>query len=107
MLIALTSTEVKAIFIAPMTDLKKLDDIVKQRKIYGDYEDVAKMSVSLREAIRLNRPEYSRNLSETEIESAFMILHKLARVFCGTEYCQDHWDDIANYARIVKSKCET
>lgn len=103
----MTSNGVKAIFVVKMTDLKKLDNIIDKRKTYGEYEDVAKMSVAFREAIRNNRPSYCRDVSDTEIESAFMILHKLARVFCGTEYNQDHWDDIANYARIVKPKCET
>ena len=84
-----------------MRETEKLDGILNERKIYGEYEDVAAMNI---DAINVynSRPEYARNLSKTEQSSLLMILHKLSRVCCGTEYSQDHWDDIANYARLVK-----
>lgn len=87
-----------------MTSTEKLDNIINERKVYGDYEDLAAMCVRATEVYN-DRPVYARALSNTEKTTLYMILHKLCRICCGTEYSQDHWDDIANYARLVKECC--
>ena len=63
-----------------------------------DLKHVFRMHVELREAA--NRPQLTRR----HIESIEMILHKIGRIVAGDPYYDDHWDDIAGYAKIANCK---
>lgn len=83
-------------------EIEKLDGILESRKIYGDYRDVATCSQTLKDVCdEMRRKCSGRPIGPCERESIHNICQKLARVVCGNAYVQDHWDDIANYARLA------
>lgn len=49
---------------------------------------------------KANRPA----LSDQQRESLEMILHKVGRILSGDPNTQDHWDDIAGYAKLANKE---
>ena len=50
----------------------------------------------------MNRVQLNKGpLSDTQKESLEMIVHKIGRILAGDPSFQDHWDDIAGYAKIA------
>ena len=45
-------------------------------------------------------PGWTR-LTPSQCEALDMIAHKVGRVLAGNPHFQDHWDDIAGYAKLV------
>ena len=72
-----------------------IDSVLKERgEQYGDFKDHAILSQALKNATRLNAPDYMR-------ESMDMICHKQARIVNGNPAHIDSWRDIAGYAMLV------
>lgn len=77
--------------------------ILKEReKTHGDFNQTALVAQQLKEIIR-SRAEYEGGYTlEPRIHEALdMILHKVARIVCGSYRHKDHWDDIAGYAKLA------
>lgn len=78
-----------------------LDTILQDREdTHGAYADVAKLTQALQDTF-YNTVDVPPELSPEMKLGIFMILHKLARVFCGNPKEVDHWLDIAGYATLV------
>jgi hypothetical protein len=43
-------------------------------------------------------------LSDQQIEALEMIAHKIGRIIAGDPDFDDHWDDIAGYAKIANKE---
>ena len=92
-----------------MTTSRDTDTLVASRQTtHGDFTDHArctqhlKLTIDLEVAARHDRGQPP--LSSTQRESVDMILHKLGRIVAGDPSFQDHWDDIAGYARIANGQ---
>lgn len=81
-----------------MEGLMTTEQILQERgNDYGEYHRIAKFTnKSLEELLSLSKPS-----DPVFIESAHMILQKLARAFNGNVYKKDTWDDIAGYAKLA------
>lgn len=83
----------------------KTEDILNEReKTHGDFEEFAKVRVSLARSLGLSK---RTNLTAAQSIAASMILTKLARIVCGDPNFADHWDDIAGYAMLGKGENES
>ena len=74
--------------------------VIEQRsKIYGDFEDIAETSQSLKATMFT---AYESN-DPVVCEALDMILHKLARIGSNSDGWKyiDNWRDIAGYAQLV------
>lgn len=83
-------------------DIKTI--LAERGKSHGDFTDNARISQNLKHIVRSDAGYLK--LSSVQKESIDMILHKIARVVVGNPDFQDHWDDIAGYAKLVSERCE-
>ena len=76
-----------------------------REQTHGNFEDHARVTQlfkgTLDHEIGLRRARKQPELSMMQRESIEMILHKIGRIIAGNPNFQDHWDDIAGYARIA------
>lgn len=87
------------------------DKLVAERgKTHGDFNDHARITQSLKFVIRSElerRAERGQpSLSLTQMEAIDMIQHKIGRIIAGDPNAQDHWDDIAGYAKITAERIQ-
>jgi hypothetical protein len=86
-----------------MTDIDAL--VADRKKTHGRYDDHARTTQRLKTIIlnELDRRAHrgQADLSRAQLESLDMILHKIGRIIAGDASFQDHWDDIAGYAKIA------
>jgi len=79
--------------------------LAERGKTHGDYLDHSRITQRLKLVIddELARREErgQGQLHCTALESLDMILHKIGRIIAGQWDHQDHWDDIAGYAKLV------
>ena len=72
--------------------------ILKEReKTHGEFQFVAALTRSLKEATQVYRSE----MPAVHEEALDMIFVKIARVICGDHNEPDHWRDIIGYAQLV------
>jgi len=85
------------------TDLS-VEETLKQRgNRYGEFTNHAELSQGLKnmfvQHVKLfGQPE---NFTDSMIEAAEMIMHKLARIANGDPTYDDNWRDIAGYAQLI------
>lgn len=72
--------------------------LAERGKTHGDFRDHAATTMALKSAFFTSS---KNNLSDVQKEAVHMILHKLGRIAAGNPDFQDHWDDIAGYAKLV------
>jgi hypothetical protein len=79
--------------------------LAERHKTHGSFNDHARITIKLKAVYREElRKRIDRNqpmLNDTQLESMDMILHKIGRIIAGDASFQDHWDDIAGYAKIA------
>lgn len=82
--------------------------IAERGKTHGRYKDHAYCTQQLKIVLRHNLAQReARNqprLTNGQLESLEMILHKIGRIVAGDPNFQDHWDDLAGYAKIANDK---
>lgn len=82
--------------------------LAERKSTHGEYRDDARCAMLLldvvasEEDLRIDRGQAP--LSEIQRHSLRMIQHKVARILAGDAWCQDHWDDIAGYAKLVSDR---
>ncbi len=77
-----------------------VENILAERELdYGDYRNIARFTLMAHSM--LTSMDGADGASDAAIESAHMILQKLARAFNGNPNKKDTWDDIAGYATLV------
>ena len=69
-----------------------------RRKTHGDFSDVASVSQNIR-MIMKDAPNWEK-LNGCQREALEMICSKLGRILSGDFNFQDHWDDVAGYAKL-------
>jgi hypothetical protein len=86
-------------------DIKEL--LAERGKTHGSFIDHARVTQRLKAVIE---DELSRRfereqdgLSMEQCESIDMILHKIGRIIAGNPNFDDHWDDIAGYAKLCSN----
>lgn len=79
------------------------DQLLAERgKTHGEYAEHARCTQAL---LRVMQEE--RNwpiLSDMQKETLHMIAHKIGRIMTGNPDVQDHYDDIAGYARLISQR---
>lgn len=79
------------------------DHLLQERgKTHGDFTDHATVTYAIKDAIAsLGNID---KLSVVQREALDMIAHKIGRIMAGDASHNDHWDDIAGYARLVSQR---
>jgi hypothetical protein len=72
--------------------------LAERAKTHGDYTDHADITQSLKAVMRRG-PQWTE-LEPHERETLEMIAHKVGRILAGNPHFEDHWADIAGYARL-------
>jgi hypothetical protein len=76
-----------------------MKDIISERaKTHGDWNEVARISQTLK-AIYRSSPNWE-SLSDSQREAMEMKAVKDARILCGNPNEPDHWKDSAGYAHL-------
>jgi hypothetical protein len=86
--------------------MNSIDQLLVDRgKTHGKFEDHARITQRFKEIIStelLFRDQRGQPvLTDTQRESIDMVCHKIGRIIAGDASFQDHWDDIAGYAKIA------
>lgn len=88
-----------------MSNSDTIDLVTERGKTHGRFEDHACCTQRLKEQLveqLFNRERRGQpKLTDMQLESLEMILHKIGRIVAGDANFQDHWDDIAGYAKIA------
>lgn len=92
-----------------MTEIEKV--LEERKKTHGEYSDHAMYAQAIKAVItkaRLDRKRRGQTpLSAIMIESLEMNAHKIGRILAGDPTVNDHWDDIAGYAKLVSERLTT
>lgn len=90
-----------------MTDTT--DKLLEERaKTHGSFIVHAQTTQSLKRVIRTQRKYAAQcEMSDEHREAIDMILHKIGRIMAGNADFNDHWDDIAGYAKLGSLACKT
>jgi hypothetical protein len=74
---------------------------------YGKFEDHAKITQELKQAIFRHMDNVSRvELDNDQQEALEMICHKIGRIVNGDPDYADSWIDIAGYAKLVADRLQ-
>jgi len=91
--------------------LEKFDDefttealINEREKTHGDFSDNSWVSQGLKDVIRSYEESNTHRLTRLHRDALDMIFAKVGRIVAGNPNFQDHWDDIAGYARLVSQR---
>lgn len=76
--------------------------LAERGKQHGDFSDHARISQSLK--LTMKASKNWATLSPIMAESLEMIQHKIARILSGDPNHNDHWDDLAGYAKLVSDR---
>ncbi len=91
---------------ATNSDNSKVEDILAQRQTtHGDFTDNSRVMQRLKDVVHEHGVGWS-SLDDVKKESIHMILHKIGRIVTGNPEVQDHWDDIAGYAKLASDRCK-
>lgn len=64
---------------------------------HGDFASKAGFIQTVKEMARVN----GDSLSSSQLEALDNIIQKMGRIVYGDANCQDHWEDIAGYAKLA------
>jgi Domain of unknown function (DUF6378) len=82
--------------------------LIERAKTHGDFTDHARITTELKAIIRdelsLRFDRTQPPLSPVQREALDMICHKIGRIIAGNPNINDHWDDIAGYAKITSQR---
>lgn len=89
-----------------MTD--RIESILAERgKSHGDFRAQFACAQEIKAALLSNSTINSVELTDVQKEVLDMIATKLSRIVCGSPGHQDHWDDIAGYAKLASKELES
>lgn len=78
--------------------------VTERQKTHGHFAETADAAQRLKRQLRLlteERARRGRPLTDTQLESLDLICTKIGRIISGDASLQEHWDDIAGYAKIA------
>lgn len=76
----------------------------ERHKTYGIFEDLSKVAVDIKAAVRERLRDEPSKLAPDQQEALDMIATKIARIVNGDPNKVDHWTDIAGYATLVAER---
>jgi len=76
--------------------------LVERERTHGNFTMTAKVAVDIREAIFWGPME----INSRQREALTQIATKIARIMCGDPKCEEHWKDIAGYAKLGMEACK-
>ena len=77
----------------------KLEGILEERQsTHGDYNEVSRISQALRDVFK-SGSNWER-LNDCQREAIEMMCSKFGRIMSGNFNFQDHWEDLAGYAKL-------
>jgi uncharacterized protein (UPF0297 family) len=80
--------------------MSEIKEILEERgRIYGDYQDVSRVSQQLKSTMR--NVENWKSLDSQKKESFDMIANKIARILCGDPKYIDNYRDIIGYIQLI------
>ena len=82
------------------TDVKKT--LNERQSSYGCFEDVARTTCKIMEALVINNPNGLSDLPHPHQEALHMIASKMARIVNGDFNHKDSWHDIQGYAKLIE-----
>lgn len=76
--------------------------LIERGATHGDFKENSRIAQEIKVTIRsgLNYP----HLQPFHIEALDMIAHKIGRILAGDPVFQDHWDDLAGYAKLASER---
>lgn len=84
-----------------MSDIDKV--LTERGKQHGDYATFAYITQHIKDQMRTGNWGL---LSPSQKECLEMVASKIGRILAGNPNHQDHWTDIAGYARLVERQLE-
>lgn len=89
-----------------MTDTT--DKLLEERaKTHGSFKVHAQTTQGLKRALAQHTKFGGCAMSDEHKEALEMIMHKVGRIMAGNADFNDHWDDIAGYAKLGSLACKT
>lgn len=76
----------------------------ERAKTHGSFRVHATTTQSLKAVVKTSLG--AKLLSCSHQEALDMILHKIGRIVAGDANFNDHWDDIAGYAKLASEACQ-
>jgi hypothetical protein len=88
--------------------VKNRDPMLQTREhTHGRFGDNAKVSQHLKRYFRETQAGRSDAIkNDAQWEALDMICLKLSRILAGQSGHQDHWDDVAGYAKLGAEACD-
>lgn len=84
--------------------------VAERGQTHGDFTDHAACTQDLKDTIyhhaRKREARGQPPLTQVQKEALEMIAHKIGRIIAGNASFNDHWDDIAGYARITSDRLD-
>lgn len=78
-------------------------DLISERAAtHGDYGDNARVAQVIKRILQ-SEGNWLR-LTDVQKESLDLIATKIGRIMSGNPHAQDHWDDIAGYAKLAANE---
>lgn len=82
------------------------EQLLEERgKTHGRFYDHATCTQNLKVVLKVHLHHRAsrdqQGLTDQQLESLDMIMHKIGRIIAGDPNFQDHWDDIAGYAMLA------
>jgi len=89
-----------------MNNLSTEAILEERSKTHGDFKNHARITQSLKITVRneIELLDKYQELTFSQREALDMILHKIGRIIAGNHNHDDHWDDIAGYAKLVANE---
>jgi hypothetical protein len=83
--------------------MQTTEQLLSERgKTHGAYHIHAEITQRIKFMMRHGHSKCGWDrLSDSQCEALDMIAHKIGRILAGDPNHQDHWDDIAGYAKLV------
>lgn len=76
----------------------------ERQKTHGSFEVHANNTQMLKDVMHASAKWHE--LDNRHKEALDMIVHKIGRIMAGNAYFNDHWDDIAGYAKLGSQACK-
>ena len=77
--------------------------LVQRGTTHGEFRENSKISQKIKVIMRDTCSNYY-DLQPFQQEALDMMAHKIGRILAGDPNHQDHWDDIAGYAKLVSDR---
>lgn len=89
-----------------MTDAERDPILQSREKTHGSFEKNAEISQELKDIFAKHLVRQGIRLCPAQRESLDMIALKLSRILSGQANFEDHWLDIAGYAKLGMEACK-